>query len=216
LKEVIQIIAAYDNNLQQHEIFNGDDPQSILNRAAFQGDLINVENILANRKQEDKSVVKYQHPLKLASIRGYLETVKTILPYSPLDAELLIKLLWHSSINLRSNVVEYLLRNSALNETLLSEEIQKILFRIGNKYKVTAILQKDFPIFDKVTSPTLNEERQRNLTETIRLLYSKIPVRIDQQRILDQFLLTEENIEKLALLTRFIIRARKESAPTMH
>jgi len=118
--------------------------------------------------------------------------------------ELLIKLLWHSSINLRSTVVEYLLFNTKLKETLTKEEAQKILVSIGNKYKVISIVQKDLPIIYSMTSFTLDNERHQNLTTTIRLLHNKIPVHIDQQRILDQFPITEDNLEKIIQTALFI------------
>jgi len=122
------MMAAYDSNLQQHEIFDGDDPQSILNRAAFQGDLIQVMNIILSKRILE---IEYKHPLKLASIRGYSEIVKSLLKYSPLNPEYLIKLLWHSSINLRSNVVGYLLGLTNLKEALPKEEVQKLLLELG-------------------------------------------------------------------------------------
>jgi len=70
--EVNQMIIAYDIDLQQHAIFEGKDAQSILNRAAFQGDLIQVKNVLAKRKNEE---IEFRHPLiltkRVPNIRRY-------------------------------------------------------------------------------------------------------------------------------------------------
>jgi len=128
--------------------------------------------------------------------------------YLPLDNTLLNKLLWHASINLRSSVIEYLLFNTNLKETITKEEIQKILFRIGKKFHVSEILQKELPINYTVGEDPIQEERQCDLTTTIRLLHSKIPLRIDQQRMLGQFPKTEEGIEKLTQIANFIKLAR--------
>jgi len=67
-------------------------------------------------------------------------------------------------------VVEYLLGNTKLKETLTKEVAQKILLRIGKKYNVSAILQKEVPIVYNAALHTLNEE-SRYLEETIRLLH---------------------------------------------
>jgi len=120
--------------------------------------------------------------------------------------ELLVKLLWHASINLRSNVVEYLLYNTKLKETLTIEEAQQILFRIGTKFHISHILHKDFPILSNVESAR-NEDRLCNLLVVIRLLHSKIPLIFDQKRILEQFPFTEENLEKLAQIARIWCRS---------
>jgi len=45
-------------------------------------------------------------------------------------------------------------------------------------------------------------KRKHNLSETIRLLHCKIPIRFDQQRILEQFPFTDETIDKLVHMVR--------------
>jgi len=101
----------------------------------------------------------------------------------------------HSSINLRSNFVEYLLLNTwgkRLKETLSPAKVQ-ILIRIGNKFHVSHILQKEFPIIYNTDLLPLNEERHLDLS-----------VRIDQQRILELVTLTEENVEKVIQMSHYI------------
>jgi len=136
------LVLAYNNNLQQHEIFEGEDPQSILNRAAFQGDLIQVKNILSNNMVEK---IEIKQALKLSSIRGYYEIVKLLLEFYT-SIKPLIKLLWFASINLRSTVVEYLLFSINLKKDLPIADVQKLLLRIGTKFNVSEILKKDLPI----------------------------------------------------------------------
>jgi len=46
-------------------------------------------------------------------------------------------------------------------------------------------------------SHTLNDETQHNLSTIIKLLRCNIPLRIDQQRIVEQFPITDETIAKL-------------------
>jgi len=180
--EVNQIVTAYyttNTNLRYAIILQQDIlGQSILNRAAFQGDLIQVKNILSKKQLEE---IKYQHPLKLALIHGYFDIFKSL----TLENKFLIKLLWHAAINLRSNIVEFLLFDTNLKETLSEEEAQKILFRIGKKFEISQA----------------NEEILNTISAINRFLYS--PIRFDQQRMSELFPFTEDVLEKLLQMAYF-------------
>jgi len=50
----------------------------------------------------------------------------------------------------------------------------------------------------------LKHERYDDLLTTVRLLHSKIPIRIDQQRILELFPLNEVNFDKLLQMIHYL------------
>jgi len=77
---------------------------------------------------------------------------------------------------------------------------------IGRKHVVSRILRKDLPLYVYLG----NEEKSQNLTTIIKLLHSKIPVSIDQQRIVELFPFTEENLENLKHVIHHLTTARKK------
>jgi len=73
---------------------------------------------------------------------------------------------------------------------------------------VSGIVQKEFPMMIDVNSKVL-KERQDDLFESIKLLHSKITMSSTQQRILQQFPMTEDNVDKLIQIVHFIKISKK-------